>query len=129
MKNLIAVLILSAGSLGAMQVNASPTIEKLLNSYQQQGAQAVQIEQGKNLWYAKNGDRSCTSCHGNSPDQTGKHVKTGKLINPMASSANPERFQDSKKVEKWFLRNCKWTLGRQCTVQEKANTLSWLNSF
>ncbi len=56
-------------------------------------------------------------------------IKTGKVIKPMAASKNPERFQDSKKVEKWFLRNCKWTFGRQCTVQEKIDTLSWLNSF
>jgi hypothetical protein len=51
------------------------------------------------------------------------------MIKPMAPSVNPGRYQDGKKIEKWFLRNCKWTFGRECTVQEKTDTLSWLNSF
>lgn len=129
MKKILAAVIFSTGCLSGMQVNANPTVEKLLEKYQQQGVEAVKPEQGKKLWYSKSGDRSCTSCHGSSPDKMGKHAKTGKVIKPMTSSVNPQRFQDSKKVEKWFLRNCKWTFGRQCTVQEKANTLSWLNSF
>ncbi len=129
MKKLVITLMLCTTSLSTFQVYANQNIDNLLQKYQQQGAGAVAPDQGKNLWYSKNGDRSCTSCHGSSPAQTGKHIKTGKTIKPMAASTNSIRFQDSKKVEKWFLRNCKWTLGRQCTVQEKADTLSWLSSF
>ncbi|MBT3205697.1 MAG: DUF1924 domain-containing protein [Gammaproteobacteria bacterium] len=129
MKKPVLILVLCITSLSAFQAYANPTVNNLLQKYQQQGAGTVAPDQGKNLWYAKKGDRSCTSCHGNSPEQTGKHIKTGKAIKPMSASANPKRFQDSKKVEKWFLRNCKWTLGRQCTMQEKADTLSWLSSF
>jgi len=39
----------------------------------------------------------------------------------MSPSVNPDRLTDSKKVNKWFKRNCKWTLGRECTAQEKSN--------
>jgi len=53
-------------------------------------------------------------------------VKTGKTIEPIAVSANPERFTDVSKTEKWFRRNCKWTLGRECTPQEKGDLLTWL---
>ncbi|MCP4077934.1 MAG: DUF1924 domain-containing protein [Gammaproteobacteria bacterium] len=129
MKSKLVAITISMSSLLTFQAYANPTVDNLSLKYQQQGAGVVVPEQGKDLWYAKNGDRSCTSCHGGSPTQTGKHIKTGKVIKPMAASKNPERFQDSKKVEKWFLRNCKWTFGRQCTVQEKIDTLSWLNSF
>lgn len=129
MKKIVILAMFSATSLNAIPVSANSSVNQLLHMYQQKGVKTVDKVQGKNLWYLKTGDRSCTSCHGGSPDQMGKHAKTGKLIKPMARSVNPDRYQDSNKVEKWFLRNCKWTLGRQCTVQEKANTLSWLNSF
>ncbi len=83
---------------------------------------------GQRLWNSVVNERSCTTCHGDSPAQMGKHVKTGKVIEPMALSVSSERYQDSKKVEKWFLRNCKWTFGRQCSDQEKSNILSWLSN-
>ena len=129
MKKTILTLAFATACLPGFQVYANPTVDKLLLQYQQQGAVLVAPGRGKQLWYAKSGDRSCTSCHGSSPAASGKHVKTGKVIKPMAALVNPERYQGSKKVEKWFLRNCKWTLGRKCTVQEKADTLSWLDSF
>jgi hypothetical protein len=53
-------------------------------------------------------------------------VKTGKRIEPMAVSVNPQRLGDMAKIEKWFRRNCKWTLGRACTAQEKGDLLSFL---
>ena len=129
MKKIILILVFATACLPGLQVYANPTVDELLLKYQQQGAGLVAPDRGKQLWYAESGDRSCTSCHGNSPADSGKHVKTGKVIKPMAALVNPARYQDSKKVEKWFLRNCKWTFGRKCTVQEKADTLSWLNSF
>ncbi|MCP3687248.1 MAG: DUF1924 domain-containing protein [Gammaproteobacteria bacterium] len=84
--------------------------------------------EGQRLWNTVTNERSCTTCHGDHPAQTGKHVKTGKVIKPMAASVSSDRYQDSKKVEKWFLRNCKWTFGRQCSDQEKADILSWLSA-
>ena len=47
----------------------------------------------------------------------------------MAPSVNPKRFTDLKKVEKWFRRNCKWTWGRECNAQEKADILQWPNTL
>ncbi|HCS12500.1 MAG TPA: hypothetical protein DIW28_01710, partial [Zetaproteobacteria bacterium] len=44
-----------------------------------------------------------------------------KRIEPMAPSVNPERLTDPAKIEKWFGRNCEWTIGRDCTAQEKAD--------
>jgi hypothetical protein len=64
---------------------------------------------------------SCTSCHTRDVNASGKHVITGKVIEPLAPAANPERFTTAKKVEKWFKRNCKEVLGRECTPAEKAD--------
>lgn len=87
-------------------------------------------EKGQSLWVTQTGKgRSCASCHGADPVKSGKHERTGKRIGPMAPSVDPQRFTDAKKVAKWFKRNCKWTLGRECTPQEKANVLAWLNTL
>ena len=89
-------------------------------------------ENGRQLWTMKTtvkGDsRSCSTCHTADPRQTGKHVRTGKLIDPLNPSVNPTSLTDPKKVKKWFHRNCKWTLGRVCTAQEKADVLAFLKS-
>ena len=97
-----------------------------LDSYRQQGVEHIDAERGQKLWHAANGKRSCRSCHGETPLHAGKHVKTGKTIEPMALSLSPGRYQSAKKIEKWFLRNCKWTYGRECSAQEKADILTWL---
>ena len=99
-----------------------------LQTYRQQGIDQFDAQNGQKLWYSTVNERSCTSCHGDNPANAGKHLKTGKIIQPMALSVNAERYRDAKKIEKWFLRNCKWTLGRECSTQEKADILSWLSS-
>lgn len=104
-------------------------ISILLQEYKVQGASTADAEQGKQLWqktYSDNGQRSCVTCHTKDLTQYGKHTKTGKLIKPMSPAVNTERLTDSKKVEKWFRRNCKWTLGRECTAQEKSDILVYL---
>jgi len=68
----------------------------------------------------------CYSCHTRDPRHSGEHVITGKGIRPMAVSANPKRFTRMKKTEKWFRRNCKELLERECTAAEKANFISYL---
>lgn len=128
MKSKIVLTVIALGSLISFNANANPNIDLQLERLEQQGASSSDSSRGKQLWYSKNGDRSCTSCHGKSAVAVGKHIKTGKEISPMAASANADRFGDSKKVKKWFLRNCKWTLGRECSVQEKSDILFWLNS-
>ena len=96
-------------------------------------ADSFSARQGKANWLRKascnNGERSCADCHTADPGMSGKHVRTGKAIEPMAPSVNPQRLTDQNKVEKWFKRNCKWTWGRECSEQEKTDFISYLNSL
>ena len=62
------------------------------------------------------------------PAAEGQHASTGKHIAPLAPAANPQRFTDAAKTEKWFRRNCKEVVGRECTAGEKADVLAWLLS-
>jgi hypothetical protein len=68
---------------------------------------------------------TCTSCHTDNPKARGK-TRAGKVIEPMAASANPKRFTDAADVEKWFRRNCNDVLGRACTPAEKGDVLTYL---
>lgn len=72
--------------------------------------------------------RSCATCHGQDLTQSGRHAKTGKVIEPLAPSVNPTRLTDPAKIEKWLLRNCKWTLGRECTATEKADFVAYIKT-
>jgi hypothetical protein len=74
-------------------------------------------------------DWSCSTCHSENPTAMGKHTVTKKDIKPMAPSANSERFTNTAKVEKWFKRNCKDVLKRECTAQEKGDVLTYLLSL
>ena len=55
-----------------------------------------------------------------------RHASTGKTVAPLAPAFNPERFTDTAKADKWFRRNCKDVLSRECTAAEKADVLAWL---
>lgn len=101
-------------------------VRVLLEEYQPLASRPFSAQTGEKTWHQNVEGRSCTSCHTNSLDSTGRHEKTGKLIEPMARSVNPDRLTDAKKMRKWFLRNCKWTYGRECTAQEKGDILFWL---
>ena len=69
---------------------------------------------------------SCSTCHTDSPKNTGKHATTSKPIEPMAPVVNPKRFSDTAQVEKWFKRNCTEVLGRECSAKEKGDWLSFM---
>ena len=75
------------------------------------------------------GEWSCASCHQAPPNRAGQHASTGKTIAPLAPAAQPDRLTDSAKVEKWFRRNCKDVLSRECSAQEKADVLAYLNAL
>ncbi len=113
---------------------ASADTDALLKQYASQGATSPSAERGQQMWqqtFAGSGkfqQRSCASCHTKDLTQAGEHVKTGKAIKPMSPAVNPERLSDDRKIEKWFLRNCKWTLGRECSAQEKADFLVYIKS-
>lgn len=74
------------------------------------------------------GPRSCAKCHTDNLTQPGKHAVTDERIEPMAPSVNPKRLTSQVKIDKWFGRNCRWTLGRACTDQEKADFLAYIRS-
>ena len=69
---------------------------------------------------------ACTSCHTDDPAKAGRHVVTDKPIKPLAPTANPERFTDLTKAVKWFGRNCKEVVGRDCTAAEKADFVAFV---
>ena len=82
---------------------------------------------GEQFFKSRHGtDWSCASCHTQSPAQPGQHAQTGKSIEPLAPAANPQRFTDAAKVEKWFRRNCNDVLGRACSAQEKGDVVQYL---
>ncbi|WP_457675508.1 DUF1924 domain-containing protein [Thiolapillus sp.] len=131
-KKVISAVFLFGISCGyAISVQAS-AVQELISKYENEGAVTQNTKNGEKLWKsvhvdAKTGQkRSCVTCHTNDLRKPGKHARTGKLIKPMAPSVNPDRLTDGKKIEKWFHRNCKWTLGRVCTPQEKADILAYL---
>ena len=72
--------------------------------------------------------QSCTDCHGDDPRLPGRHNKTHKAIDPLAPSAQRDRFSDPAKVEKWFRRNCPEVMGRACTPLEKADFTAYMIS-
>jgi len=69
---------------------------------------------------------ACASCHTGNPAHPGRHIVTDKPIKPLATVANPERFTDPAKVEKWFRRNCTEVVGRECNASEKADFIAYL---
>ena len=75
------------------------------------------------------GDWSCATCHQRPPTSAGRHVVTGKAISPLAPAADPQRFTEPAKTEKWFTRNCNDVVQRPCTTQEKGDVLAYLLSL
>ena len=67
----------------------------------------------------------CTECHTTDLTKMGK-TRAGKDIEPMAPSVNPKRYTDRAEVEKWFKRNCNDVTGRECTLAEKGDVLTYL---
>ena len=68
---------------------------------------------------------SCSSCHTSDPTKPGQ-TRAGQAIDPMAVSANADRFTDFAKDEKWFKRNCSTVLQRECTPVEKGDFISFM---
>jgi mono/diheme cytochrome c family protein len=106
----------------------------LTEDYRNAGAGPFSETAGRSAWMQEHQSpdggvaRSCASCHGTDITQAGRHIKTGKPIEAMALSVNSRRLTDPKKVEKWFRRNCRWTLGRECTPQEKGDFIRFMSN-
>lgn len=115
-----------AGAALAPAAQAATPAELLAGYAAKAGAPGVPAR-GQQFFTATHGrEWSCSSCHGAVPTSTGKHASTGKPIGALAPGFNAERFSDPAKVEKWFRRNCNDVVGRECTVAEKADVMSWL---
>jgi cytochrome c peroxidase len=115
-----------AASAAALPANALNATEQVA-SYAAQSGQSPQPTRGQEFFTGKHGHEwSCASCHTAKPTVDGKHASTGKSIRPLAPAANPERFTDAAKTEKWFRRNCNDVVGRECSVSEKADVIAWL---
>jgi len=132
MKTPIRSNLMLVGLLAASLARAD-TLDGLLAEYKSEGAGPFDTRAGAALWQRKfpsadGAPRACTSCHASDPTEPGRHAGTGKTIEPLAPSANRKRLTDRRQVEKWLGRNCKWTLARECTAQEKGDLLSFLAS-
>jgi Domain of unknown function (DUF1924) len=111
--------------------------KEMLDVYLRQARQgnpgfSPSASRGERIYFAKQPERgdkptSCTGCHTDNPKASGK-TRAHKAIDPLAPVANGERLTDPKKVEKWFRRNCKDVLGRECTALEKADFVQFLIS-
>lgn len=108
---------------------ADTTAQQQLQRWQAQSGPG-QAARGQQFFTSRHGGEwSCASCHNTSPVSAGRHANTGKRIAPLAPSAQPDRFTDTAKVDKWFKRNCNDVLKRECTAQEKADVMAWLVSL
>jgi len=108
------------------------TVNTLMKSYQSQGAKTGNALRGQQFWNktfsgkAPFTERSCKSCHTANLKNKGEHIRTGKVLKPMAPSINSLSLSKGKKVNKWFKRNCKWTTGKECSAQVKADILAFI---
>jgi len=119
-------LLAGVGSFAA----AAATPADQLATYTAAAGVPASAERGQRFFGTRQGrDWSCASCHGATPLLPGKHASTGKPIEPLAPAANPVRFTDPAKVEKWFRRNCNDVVGRECSASEKADVLAWLSTL
>lgn len=125
------LLLLAALAFSPATLAASPEeLQAALLAEARQGKPALaafSAERGRAFFNARHGGEwSCASCHGSDTAQGGTHVVTRKSIDALAPAANPRRFSDAAKVEKWFRRNCKDVLARACSAEEKGDVLAYL---
>ena len=117
-----------------LSVAGADVVDQLLSEYSNENSVTFDASKGKTLWtttFTNNESsqvRSCATCHTENLKAMGKHAKTRKSIDALAPSVNPERLTDVKTINKWLLRNCKWTMGRECTPEEKGHFLKFISA-
>ncbi len=118
----VATLLVAAGAQAA-----DTTAARQLGRFSTASGAPGDAERGRLFFTSRHGGEwSCASCHHDAPLTAGKHAKTGKAIDPIAPAANAAAFTDTARVDKWFRRNCKDVLGRECSAREKADVLAYL---
>ena len=131
MKSIILMISLSVALLSTA-VAKNSDLTQLIDSYQAGSSSLPDAQKGQQLWSKKiTGkapftERSCQTCHNSDLKQSGQHIRTQKIIKPLAPSVNKESLTKVKKVKKWLKRNCKWTLGRECSNEEKSSLLLFI---
>ncbi|MBM3387140.1 MAG: DUF1924 domain-containing protein [Betaproteobacteria bacterium] len=101
-----------------------------LQRFASEAGRAGQADAGRRFFVNKHGGEwACASCHGESPTQAGRHASTGKTLPTLAPAFNPKSLSETARIDKWFRRNCKDVLGRECQAGEKADVLAWLLSL
>jgi hypothetical protein len=134
-RHLISIIVLAC-TVGPATADESP--KSLLDFYANEakasdlGFSGFSAERGEHLFRTrfstgKPDTPSCTTCHTADPTKPGQ-TRAGKDIEPMAASANPKRYSDQAKTEKWFGRNCNNVLGRECTAKEKGDFITFMLS-
>ncbi len=119
----VAATLLVAAGAHAADTTAARQLERFSTASGAPG----DAERGRLFFTSRHGGEwSCASCHHDAPLTAGKHAKTGKAIDPIAPVANTAAFTDAGRVDKWFRRNCKDVLGRECSAREKADVLAYL---
>lgn len=123
-------LALSVASVGAMADSPASFLERFNADARSAGEGPGNPARGQKFFNQTHGSEwKCATCHGAVPTGKGEHTVTRKIIDPMAPAFNPQRFTDAAKVDKWFRRNCKDVLTRECTAREKADVMAWLISL
>jgi len=103
------------------------TPEAQLQKWNGEAGRIGQADKGQTFFTQNHGHEwTCASCHGDQPTEQGRHASTGKTLKPLAPAVNPVSLTDQAKIDKWFRRNCKEVLSRECTPMEKADVLAWL---
>jgi len=129
-KSLAVLCLLAASGLALAE-----TPQQVLAGYVAEAAQVTpgfvaSAERGREFYRQRHAvsdkQPGCFSCHTDNPAAPGQHVATNKVIDPLAPIAGSERFTRVAKSDKWFRRNCKEVLGRECSPAEKADLLRYL---
>jgi hypothetical protein len=121
-RHLISIIVLAC-TLAPATAGESP--QSLLDFY---ANEAKASDPGFSRFSAERGEHLFrTNFHTTDPRKTGQ-TRAGKDIEPMAASANPKRYSDQAKTEKWFGRNCNNVLGRECMATEKGDFITFMLS-
>lgn len=124
---LATVAALATCAVGAPAQAADTSIAQQLARWSAQAGAPGDAGRGQTFFTSRHGaEWSCASCHGTPPTRRGEHASTGKAIDPLAPAFNPQAFTVTARVDKWFRRNCKDVLARECSAAEKADVLAYL---
>ena len=126
-RRLRAVLLAGLALAGAGAQAGDTTAPQQLQRFGAEAGAPGRADAGRDFFTRRRGGEwSCASCHGTPPVAAGKHASTGKPIDALAPAFNPKAFTDSARVDKWFRRNCKDVVQRECSAAEKADMLAYL---